>query len=213
MIHVGPDRAVTTIAEAAKIAQDGDVVLIDAGEFPGGVASWPQDDLTIRGVGGRARIVAAGSDAEGKAMWVIKGDRVVIENIEFPERRCRIATARAYATRAASLTVRNCLFERNEMGLLDVEQPALRNWSSRRPSFVTMRSARNIIAATRSVTRSTSGRSPGSRCAKAMCTEARSGISSSPGPAKTTFFTTGSRMRWRAGRAMNSSSPMAGSRT
>ena len=118
VIHVGPDRGVTSISEAARIAQDGDVVEIDAGEFPGGVASWPQDNLTIRGVGGRARVVQSDESAEGKALWIIKGTRVVIENIEFAKARVPDHNGAGIRHEGGMLTVRNCLFERNEMGLL-----------------------------------------------------------------------------------------------
>ncbi|HYH71982.1 MAG TPA: right-handed parallel beta-helix repeat-containing protein [Nocardioides sp.] len=41
-----------------------------------------QDDLTLRGDGGRAHLRADGHDAQGKAIWVIAGDRTTVDRIE-----------------------------------------------------------------------------------------------------------------------------------
>ncbi len=117
-IRVGLDQRVTTIAEAARVARDGDTVEIEAGLFTDDVASWPQDNLTIRAVGGRARIASHGASAEGKAIWVIKGTGVLIENIEFTGAHVRDRNGAGIRHEGGKLTVRNCLFERNEMGIL-----------------------------------------------------------------------------------------------
>src|SRR4051812_885037 len=53
-LRVGPGRALTTPSAAAAVARNGDTVLIDAGTYAGDVATWTQDDLTLRAVGGRA---------------------------------------------------------------------------------------------------------------------------------------------------------------
>jgi hypothetical protein len=118
IIRVGPGREVAKVADAARIARDGDVVEIDAGEYVGDVASWAQDNIAIRGVGGRARMAAGGASAEGKAIWVIKGTGVVVEAIEFSGARVPDHNGAGIRHEGGRLTVRNCLFERNEMGLL-----------------------------------------------------------------------------------------------
>ncbi len=56
--------------------------------------------------------------AEDKAIWVIKGDNVVIENFEFSGAKVADHNGAGIRHEGGSLTVRNCLFERNEMGLL-----------------------------------------------------------------------------------------------
>ena len=76
--RVGPDRELTTPSAAAAVARDGDTVLIDPGTYSGDVATWTQDDLTLRGDGGRAHLRADGKDAQGKAIWVIAGDRTTV---------------------------------------------------------------------------------------------------------------------------------------
>jgi hypothetical protein len=124
VIRVGPHQRVTTVAAAALVARDGAVVEIEAGVFTDDVATWRQSDLTIRAIGGRARMISRGASAEGKAIWVILGNRVLIENIEFSGARVPDRNGAGIRHEGGKLTVRNCLFERNEMGLLTWNHPA-----------------------------------------------------------------------------------------
>ena len=123
VIRVGPQQRVTTVAEAARVAGDGAVVEIDAGVFADDVATWRQSDLTIRAIGGRARMISRAASAEGKAIWVILGNRVLIENIEFSGAQVPDRNGAGIRHEGGKLTVRNCLFERNEMGLLTWNDP------------------------------------------------------------------------------------------
>lgn len=118
VITVGPGEAVTRIADAARLARDGDTVLIRAGTYRGDVAVWTQKALTLRGIGGRPVLVAAGQAAEDKAIWVIRDGQVSIDNIEF--RGARVAAGHGAGIRfeRGSLTVRDCVFEDNEHGIL-----------------------------------------------------------------------------------------------
>ena len=83
VLRVGPQHALKTPSAAARVAQDGDTVEIEGGDYVGDVASWRQNRLTLRGVNGRPHLMAGGKSAEGKAIWVIKGAAVVVDNIEF----------------------------------------------------------------------------------------------------------------------------------
>ena len=47
------------------------------------MAYWSASNLTICGIGGRARLFADGKSAGGKAIWVISGSNITIDNIEF----------------------------------------------------------------------------------------------------------------------------------
>jgi len=67
VIQVGPGELVTTVAEAARLARDDDVVEIAPGTYRADVAVWLQKRLTIRGVGQRPVLDAAGRNAEGQA--------------------------------------------------------------------------------------------------------------------------------------------------
>ena len=78
-MRVGPDHLYQTPSQAAKVAGDGDVIEIEAGVYTGDVAVWVQDNLILRGVGGRPHLKAFGNAAEGKAIWVIKGNDTTIE--------------------------------------------------------------------------------------------------------------------------------------
>jgi len=122
-LQVGPQRVLKLPSEAAKVAKDGDVVVIDAGVYPGDVAIWPQNRLTLRGVGGRAHLDARGKAAEGKAIWVIKGNDVTVEAIEFSGARVPDLNGAGIRFEGANLTIRNSHFHDNEMGILTGANP------------------------------------------------------------------------------------------
>ncbi|MEO5656577.1 MAG: right-handed parallel beta-helix repeat-containing protein [Nitrospiria bacterium] len=123
ILHVGPGRALDRPSRAARVAKDGDTVEIDAGVYRGDAAVWRQNDLTIRGVGGSATLEAAGAQAEGKAIWVIKGRNTTIEHIDFSGARVPDRNGAGIRQEGAGLTVRHCRFERNENGILTGENP------------------------------------------------------------------------------------------
>lgn len=116
--RVGPQEALTSIADAARSARDGDVVEIMAGDYRGDVAVWPQRRLTIRGVGGAARLFADGRDAEGKAIWVIREGDFDISNIDFVGARVNDGNGAGIRFEGGHLRLRHCLFWDNEMGLM-----------------------------------------------------------------------------------------------
>lgn len=118
LIRVGPNREVRLPSEAAKIAGDGDVIEIDAGDYKGDVAVWRQNGLTLRGVGGRVHLNAAGEAAEGKAIWVIKGDQTTVERIEFSGASVGDHNGAGIRHEGRDLTVRHCVFRDNENGIL-----------------------------------------------------------------------------------------------
>ncbi len=117
-LRVGPTAAIRSIAEAARLAQDGDVVEIEAGEYHADVATWRQKKLTIRGVGGNARLFADGKSAEGKAIWVIKNGHFDIANIDFIGARASDRNGAGIRFEDGYLRISNCLFFGNENGLL-----------------------------------------------------------------------------------------------
>jgi hypothetical protein len=118
VIHVGPGELVKTIAEAAQLARDNDVVEIAGGVYRGDVTTWLQKRLTIRGVGQRPVLEAAGRDAEGKAIWVIRNGDFTISNIEF--RGARVADGNGAGIRfeKGKLRVVDCAFFDNQNGIL-----------------------------------------------------------------------------------------------
>ncbi|MCC6474645.1 MAG: right-handed parallel beta-helix repeat-containing protein [Burkholderiales bacterium] len=79
--------------------------------------------LTIRGVGGRARIDAAGRSAEDKAVWVVKGSGATIENIEISGASVPHRNGAAIRLEGRHLTLRRVYFHGNENGLLTGNDP------------------------------------------------------------------------------------------
>ena len=67
--------------------------------------------------------MAAGRAAEGKAIWVIKGNGVVVENIEFSGVRVPGFAGAGIRAEGAGLTIRNAHFHDNEMGILTNNNP------------------------------------------------------------------------------------------
>lgn len=117
-IRVGPDGEAATIAQAARLARDGDTVEVQAGEYRGDVAVWPQKRLTIRAVGGRARLFADGKAAEGKGIWVIPDGEFVIEGFDFEGARVSDRNGAGIRFQRGKLTVRDSRFIGNENGIL-----------------------------------------------------------------------------------------------
>ena len=115
---VGPGRAVVTLGEAARKARSGDVIEVDAGRYVDDVAVFTQDELVIRAVGGRARFVSTGAMAQDKAIVVVRGRDVTVEGLEFTGARVADHNGAGIRHETGRLTVRDCLFEDNEMGIL-----------------------------------------------------------------------------------------------
>jgi hypothetical protein len=118
VLRVGPGETFQTIGKAAANARDGDVIEVAAGDYPADVAVWTRDRVTVRGVGGRARLIAAGASAEQKGIWVVRGGTMVVENIEFVGARVRDHNGAGIRLEKGRLTVRNCAFVDNENGIL-----------------------------------------------------------------------------------------------
>lgn len=118
IILVGPSEKITHIADAARVAKDGDTVLIMPGEYRGDVAVWMQKQLTIRGRGERPVLNADGKSAEGKAIWVLRNGNFLIENIEFRGARAADGNGAGIRLERGTLHVKDCTFADNQTGLL-----------------------------------------------------------------------------------------------
>lgn len=117
-LKVGPRQAVKSLAAAARQAKDGTLIEVDAGDYIADVATWHAHDLTLRAVGGRVRLVAAGAHAQGKGLFVTRGQRMRIEGFDFTG--CTVPDRNGAGIRleAGSLTLVGCGFFDNENGLL-----------------------------------------------------------------------------------------------
>jgi hypothetical protein len=124
-LRVGAGAELVSISDAARIAQDGDTVEIAAGEYRGEVAVWTGDDLTIRGVGVRPMLIADGRDAEGKAIFVVRGRGVRIENPAFAGSRVSDRNGAGIRIERGPIRVSGCVFEDNESGILAGNDPEM----------------------------------------------------------------------------------------
>lgn len=125
VLKVGPHRAVKTLAAAAREARDGMLVEVDAGDYVGDAATWPQHGLTLRAVGGRVHVIAAGAHAQGKGLFVTTGRRQRIEGFDLIG--CTVPDRNGAGIRleAGTLTLVDCGFRDNENGLLSGNDEAI----------------------------------------------------------------------------------------
>ena len=124
LLQVGPTRELRRPSEAARVARDGDIVEIDAGPYPGDVAVWTQSGLRLRGVGGRAVLDSRGATADEQGIWVLRGNDITVENVEFAGARSRTRNGSGIRFTGRNLTVRNGVFRDNEAGLLTWNDPS-----------------------------------------------------------------------------------------
>lgn len=118
-LSVGPGKAYTTPCQALTRAVDGDTVEIAGGvTYSGDVCYFRVNNLTIKGVGVRPKIDAAGRNAAGKGTWVIGGANTVIENVEMFGAKVPDRNGAAIRQEGQHLTLRNVYIHHNEDGLL-----------------------------------------------------------------------------------------------
>lgn len=126
VIRVGASRTLQRIGTAAQQAVEGSVIEVDAGDYVGDVAVWDLARVTVRGVGGPVRLIAAGAHVEGKAIWVVRRGEVTVENIDFIGARVRDRNGAGIRLESGHLTVRRCRFLDSENGILTGNDPTSR---------------------------------------------------------------------------------------
>lgn len=126
VLHVGPQRELRSLAAAARVAQAGQRIEVDAGDYPGDAAVWRADDLQIVAVGGRVRLPALGAHAEGKGLFVTTGENISIEGLDFSGVRVPDGNGAGIRLERGSLILRDCSFRDCEMGVLSSNEPTVR---------------------------------------------------------------------------------------
>lgn len=117
-LHVGPGRSFTRIGDAVRAARPGSTILVDAGRYPGDTATIDKAGLSLRSIGGRVEIAAAGRAVEGKAIWVVRAERISIEGFDFRETVVADRNGAGIRFERGSLRLRDCGFFYNQTGLL-----------------------------------------------------------------------------------------------
>jgi hypothetical protein len=138
-LQVGPQRALKSPSAAARLASAGDTIEIDAGDYFNDYATWNQSNLTIRAVGGMAHLKSSGLIPNGKAIWIVSGNNIVIENMEFSGAKVADTNGAGIRHEGGNLTLRNTFFHHNEFSILtgadenaSLEITASRFWFQKR---------------------------------------------------------------------------------
>ncbi len=117
-LHVGTAWQYKTPNDAATAVQDGDIVLIDKGSYTDQATNWSANNIKLLGTEKHAHVSAPVVISNQKAIWVIKGDNVVVENIEFSKASVPDKNGAGIRAEGSGLTIRNCWFHDNEDGIL-----------------------------------------------------------------------------------------------
>jgi len=123
-LQVGPGQTYAKPCDAIAAAKAGDVIEVDAaGNYDGDTCAWSTDDLTIRGVNGRAKIDLTGvTPAQQKGIFTIEGTAsATIENFELSGAAISASAGNNGAGirhQGLNLTVRNCYIHDNQDGIL-----------------------------------------------------------------------------------------------
>lgn len=120
---VGPNEPLKRPSDAARVAQDNDVIEIEAGRYVGDVAVWGQNGLLLRGVNGRPHLDSQGRTAADQGIWVFRGNDIAVENIEFSGARSTARNGSGIRFFGNNLTVRDSYFHDNEDGVLTYTSP------------------------------------------------------------------------------------------
>lgn len=117
-LEVGPEKLYEAPSEAISAAEDGDTIRIDAAVYKNDWAKIRADNLTIEAVGGEAVLASFGMIPNRKAIWVVKGNNIRIENVEFRGARVRDRNGAGIRQEGNGLVLRRCSFFNNENGIL-----------------------------------------------------------------------------------------------
>jgi len=121
-IYVGPSHSFTSFQELynANVVADYDTILVEADLYQGDncLFVWEADNLYIKGINGTPTLDAADKYIWGKGIWVVAGNNTTIENFVFTGAKVPDNNGAGIRLDGGTLTVRHCLFDHNEMGIL-----------------------------------------------------------------------------------------------
>ena len=121
-LSVGPGKTYNKPCAAIAAAKAGDTVEVDAaGNYDGDHCEWATDNLTVRGVNGRAKINGGGdpaNSASGKGIFVIAAPNATIENFEIAGASVADQNGAGIRHQGTNLTLRNVYLHDNQNGIL-----------------------------------------------------------------------------------------------
>lgn len=121
----GPQGTPMELTQALQQARDGDTIELLPGEYLGRLVIENRR-LTLRGVaGGKPAVIQGeGKMREAKALWIVRGGEVTLENLEFRGARANDGGAAGVRQEGGKLSIRHCSFFDNEHGLLAANDSA-----------------------------------------------------------------------------------------
>jgi hypothetical protein len=122
-LHVGRGADYAMPSAAAAAARDGDTIEIASGDYRGDVAVWVANRLHIVGGDPQPRIFADGHDVQGKGIWVIRGDDVIVEHVDMSGAHVADKNGAAIRLEGRNFILRNAYLHDNENGLLTGANP------------------------------------------------------------------------------------------
>lgn len=122
IVKVGPDERFKTPSQAEPYVKSGDTVEIAPGVYENDFVKWEQNNITLKGVGGRPHLKATDYVYNDKGIWIVSGDNVVIDNIEFSGARVDDENGAGIRAQGKRLTIRNSYFHDNQMGILSYNE-------------------------------------------------------------------------------------------
>ena len=121
-LTVGIGKSYANPSLAAAACKDGDLIEIYPDTYIDDCAVWNANGLVIRGIGVRPSIKPK-STCEDKALWLVKGDNLSIENCEFSGCITKYGDGAAIKSEGRSLTVRKCFIHNNDNGITALDNP------------------------------------------------------------------------------------------
>ena len=117
VVRVGPNQTFTDPSQVTGLVS-GDVVEIDAGTYTDTESTWSTNNLTLRGIGGRAHLVAPLTISNQKAIWVTAGTNIAVENIEFSGAAVPDLNGAGIRAEGTDLAICGSYFHDNQQGIL-----------------------------------------------------------------------------------------------
>ncbi|WP_201494381.1 nitrous oxide reductase family maturation protein NosD [Rubrivivax sp. A210] len=113
---VGPKGEPRSLVDALAQAQDGDTIELMPGDYSPGLV-LENRKLTLRGLGTKPRIVGNGKVGASKALWLVRGGEVTLENIAFLGARANDGEGAGLRMEGGRLLLKGCVFQDNEYGV------------------------------------------------------------------------------------------------
>jgi hypothetical protein len=117
---VGPDQELKMPSAAAAVAQTGDTINIESGEYFD-CAVWKADRLTIEGMS--ADVVITDKACQGKALFVVTGNDVTVRNLTLTRARVPDGNGAGIRAEGTNLRVEHSRFINNQNGILAGQAP------------------------------------------------------------------------------------------